>query len=100
MSRETVLFLMPAYNEAKQIKRTVISWLPIVKSIPGSEILIINDGSTDGTRDLLAGLEAGLPRDGEPLVGLEGADEFAAEKKSAAEAPVVGGQRRVGVAGA
>lgn len=57
MSRETVLFVMPAYNEAKNIEGNIKSWIPIVKSIIGSKLLIIDDGSTDATLRILKRLE-------------------------------------------
>lgn len=48
---------MPAYNEERHVKKTISSWMPIVKSLPGSEILIVNDGSTDKTPNLLNALK-------------------------------------------
>ncbi len=51
--KETFIIVMPAYNEAKQIENTINSWIPIVNFHPGSEILVINDGSTDKTKDIL-----------------------------------------------
>jgi glycosyltransferase involved in cell wall biosynthesis len=53
MSRETVLFLIPTYNENEGIKKCVESWTPVIKSIPGSQMLVINDGSTDNTAVIL-----------------------------------------------
>ncbi len=46
--------LIPAYNEAD----TIVELLDRVAAVPwDKEILVIDDGSTDGTRDILAGLD-------------------------------------------
>jgi len=51
-----VTFLIPVYNEARTIAELVerVSALPFAK-----ELIIIDDGSTDGTSDILAGLATG-----------------------------------------
>ena len=51
--KETTIFILPAYNEEKNIERTITSWIPIVKKHPGSEILVLNDGSVDKTATIL-----------------------------------------------
>ena len=51
----TLSILIPVYNE----KATLLELLRRVESVPlsvGKEIVIVDDGSTDGTRELLAGL--------------------------------------------
>jgi len=53
---ETFLIVMPAYNEEVYIEETINSWSRLLNDFPGSEILVINDGSTDGTKDKLDGL--------------------------------------------
>jgi glycosyltransferase involved in cell wall biosynthesis len=52
----SVTFLIPVYNEARTIAELVerVSALPFAK-----ELIIIDDGSTDGTSDILAGLATG-----------------------------------------
>jgi len=57
MSRETVIFIIPTYNEESVIRKNVISWIPVIKSIPGSMMLIVNDGSTDNTDNSLNKLQ-------------------------------------------
>lgn len=62
MSRENILFIMPSFNEEKNIGSTVKNWLPIVKSIKGSLLLIIDGGSTDKTQDRLRLLKKRYPK--------------------------------------
>lgn len=52
--KDTVLVVMPAYNEEKRIKNTILMWKKsVIKKLPGSELLIINDGSKDNTLKIL-----------------------------------------------
>lgn len=56
--------VIPAYNEAQNIERTVSEWYPVVKAHAGdgkSRLVIINDGSTDDTWDRLRALAADRP---------------------------------------
>lgn len=56
----TVTVLVPAFNEEAVIERFVASVAPVLE--PGWELLVIDDGSTDGTPELLRKLAAGDPR--------------------------------------
>jgi glycosyltransferase involved in cell wall biosynthesis len=49
--------IMPAYNERRTIREIVAAVL--ATDLPGieKELVIVDDGSTDGTRDILAGLD-------------------------------------------
>lgn len=55
--KETILVVMPVYNEETVIAKTLQEWIIILKSYPGSEILIINDGSTDKTSKILGKIQ-------------------------------------------
>jgi dolichol-phosphate mannosyltransferase len=51
---DNLFIVMPAYNEADNISRTVEDWYVIIESIGGdSKMLIIDDGSTDNTFEIL-----------------------------------------------
>jgi dolichol-phosphate mannosyltransferase len=53
----------PCYNEADGIAGVVADWDTVLAAVPQpSEIVLCNDGSTDGTADVLAGLSARYPR--------------------------------------
>jgi glycosyltransferase involved in cell wall biosynthesis len=53
---------MPAYNEADIIEACVREWYDEVASrIPGSEIVVVDDCSTDNTGAILCALEKELP---------------------------------------
>ena len=48
----TVSVIMPTYNRARWLGRAIESVLAQIE--PGDELIVIDDGSTDGTRDVLA----------------------------------------------
>ena len=51
---DTFVIVIPAYNEEKCIEKVVGSWMAnVITKHPGSEMLIINDGSRDNTRQIL-----------------------------------------------
>ncbi len=54
---ETVDVVMPAYNEEEAIELAVMEVLEsIVLKLPGSRLIVVDDGSTDSTRDILYAL--------------------------------------------
>lgn len=57
-----VSIVMPAYNEAEIIEQTVEEWhREVNEKLPGSELIVVDDCSTDGTGAVLAGLERRFP---------------------------------------
>ena len=47
----SITFLIPVYNEAKTVKKAIEETIEI--NIPNKEIIIIDNGSTDGTQDII-----------------------------------------------
>ena len=61
-SQTPVSVILIAYNEAKTIKNDVESFYgTIVAKLPGSELIVTEDGSTDGTSEILRDLADVLP---------------------------------------
>lgn len=57
-----VSIVMPAHNEAEIIEKSVREWYEVVAAkLPGSELIVVNDCSTDDTGAILARLESELP---------------------------------------
>lgn len=57
-----VSIVMPAWNEAEIIAASVREWhREVVARIPGSELIVVDDCSTDGTGNIVTGLAADLP---------------------------------------
>jgi len=48
-----ITFLVPAYNEAESLPRLWERMKPLLDQYPGSELVVVSDGSTDGTNDLV-----------------------------------------------
>jgi len=54
--------IMPVYNEKERIEKIVQSChLSILSQIPDSELLLVEDGSTDGTKECLKILQKKIP---------------------------------------
>lgn len=56
MEKNSVLYIvMPAYNEAINIRKVIHDWYPIVEKFggEGSRLVIFNDGSTDETYSIM-----------------------------------------------
>ena|ERR1017187_963670 len=57
-----VSIVMPAYNEAEIIESCVREWhAEVVSRIPGSELIVVDDCSRDGTGDIVMRLSSELP---------------------------------------
>lgn len=53
---------MPAHNCASSIEKVVRdNYEKVISELPGSEFIVAEDGSTDGTKEILARLEKELP---------------------------------------
>lgn len=52
---------MPVYNEAHSIKNTIKCYWNFIKKYPHAEFIIAEDGSTDGTKEVLRGLQKTIP---------------------------------------
>lgn len=55
---DDVLILLPTYNERENLEKMVAA---IGRELPGAHLLIIDDGSPDGTGDIADGLAAAAP---------------------------------------
>ena len=61
--KDTFLIIMPAYNEENCIEKVVHSWMTnVINRHPGSEMIVINDGSKDNTRQILDKLKKEFKR--------------------------------------
>lgn len=57
-----ISLVMPVYNEAKAIEKVVRDCHEkLIKKLPGSEFIIAEDGSTDGTKEILRRLAKEMP---------------------------------------
>lgn len=57
-----VSLVMPVYNEAKIIEHVVRDYYnTIIKKLPNSEFIICEDGSNDGTKEILKKLKKEMP---------------------------------------
>ena len=54
--------VMPAHNEGEHIEQTVREWHgSVVSRVPGSELIVVDDGSTDDTRARLEAARSFVP---------------------------------------
>ena len=52
-----ISIIMPAFNEEKNIRKTVMDCFTVLNNLPGKhEVVVTNDGSTDKTADILRDL--------------------------------------------
>lgn len=63
---EKIYFVMPAYNEAENIKDTINQWYPVVEEInkyndTEAMLSIANDGSKDNTLEIMQSLKDDYP---------------------------------------
>jgi dolichol-phosphate mannosyltransferase len=56
---DRVLVIVPTYNEAENLERILGR---LAASVPSAHALVVDDGSPDGTADLVRALSAELPR--------------------------------------
>jgi glycosyltransferase involved in cell wall biosynthesis len=54
--------VMPAYNEAAILERSIREWYEVIDKLEGAELLIVDDCSTDDTASVLNSLSQTLPR--------------------------------------
>lgn len=61
---KAISVFFPCYNESKNIENTFNKALPVIKNIADKwEIILVNDGSTDNTLEIINRLKSEHPRD-------------------------------------
>ena len=55
-----IRFVVPAYNERENIPRLMADLVPVVRSL-GARVIFVDDGSTDGTSEVIDGCRDGVP---------------------------------------
>lgn len=53
-----VSLVMPVYNEAQSIEEVIRSYAKVLQRFPNSEFVMCEDGSTDGTKEILQRLKS------------------------------------------
>ena len=51
---DTLYIVMPAYNESDALPDVLDEWLPVAERDPRNRLVVVNDGSTDATGEVLA----------------------------------------------
>jgi glycosyltransferase involved in cell wall biosynthesis len=60
---DKLYIVMPAYNEGVAIEDTIRQWHPVVEKAGfDSRLVIVNDGSTDNTYEMMTRLQANYPQ--------------------------------------
>ncbi|MGF7236068.1 MAG: dolichyl-phosphate beta-glucosyltransferase [Frankia sp.] len=62
MNRVLVSIVIPAYNEAHRLPRSMAKLVPFVAAFGGAEVIVVDDGSTDGTVALAERFLRDLPQ--------------------------------------
>lgn len=58
-ARPDLTFVVPCYNEQAVVGQTIPPlWEALARELPSTELLLVDNGSTDGTAEVLAGLAA------------------------------------------
>jgi glycosyltransferase involved in cell wall biosynthesis len=57
----SITVLIPAYNEARNLEAAVLDVIEACRDFEDYEVLIVDDGSSDGTAEIADGLSANLP---------------------------------------
>ena len=61
--KDSLYIVIPAYNEEENIRQVIDDWYPVIYKMSGeSRIVVVNDGSTDHTLEVLKGLQADRPQ--------------------------------------
>ena len=60
MSAPTIAYVLPAHNEERALPETVPPLAQRLAQLPGSEVVIVENGSTDATGTVAAELAAAL----------------------------------------
>lgn len=58
---QPVTLVIPVHNEEGAIGQVIREWSAALPAAPGSELLVIDDASTDGTRAIIDGLQKEIP---------------------------------------
>ena len=60
---DTLYVVMPAYNEAENIKKVIGDWYPVLEKAGEDSRLVVADmGSSDDTHEILAGMQQDFPK--------------------------------------